>query len=132
MIDLAQRDATGIEAIANRRAWKRGCVLSPREPFFLGCGHNVAIDQKRSGAIVIERGNTENVQRCQTQMRLEDRIDERRQGSAFDQQENRTEEQQEEERRENKKPPTLPRVGEKLVDQIKHGLELPFEICRRC
>src|ERR1700676_701772 len=61
VIDVGKRDPRFLQAIADRRSGKAGCVFDTVETLFLHCGNQLAIaDQRRRGITVI-RINAENI-----------------------------------------------------------------------
>ena len=60
IIDVLERDTGLFEAIANRVDRKARVVLLAREALFLRRRDDLAVDQQRRGAVVIEGGNAED------------------------------------------------------------------------
>ena len=54
-----------VEAIGDRVLGKAGVLLLAREALLLRGGHDAAVDQKRSGAVVIECGDAEDAHPAQ-------------------------------------------------------------------
>ena len=61
VVDVAQRDAAGFEAIGKRAARKSGVILPATETLLLGGSHDPAILDQGGRAVVIERGNPDYV-----------------------------------------------------------------------
>jgi hypothetical protein len=63
MIELAGRDASFLQAIRNGVVRKAGVMLAPCKTFLLGSGDDAAVLDQRRGAVVVERGKSENAHR---------------------------------------------------------------------
>ena len=79
-------------------------MLLAREALFLRRGDDAALVEKRSGAVVIERGDTEYTHGQRS--RLEDRVDERRHRAALGEHQEPAEQEQHDENRQ--QPKLLP------------------------
>ena len=63
-VDVGKRHAGGLETELNRVPWKVGVMLAAGEAFLLGRRVNVAVDNQRRGAVVIERGDSQHPHRA--------------------------------------------------------------------
>src|SRR5262249_29987750 len=61
VVQVRELRASFTQAISYGVHWKTWIVLFPRETFLLRCSHNFSITNKTGGAVVIERGNTQNI-----------------------------------------------------------------------
>jgi len=61
-VDILQADPADVETGGNRMLWHARIVLLPAETLFLHGGDDAAVLDQRRGAVVIERGETEDPQ----------------------------------------------------------------------